>query len=73
MSEEKLKWQKTQKIGFKELIDNLNKLTNTLIKRELDDAMNKIEVLEKMGYIDKDNKDLIELKEKFPKIMESNK
>ena len=70
MSEENLKWQKVNGIGFSELVENLNKMTNVIIKNELKDAMDKLNTLQQMGAIDKDDENLKKIKEKYSKIME---
>ena len=75
MSDEKdkAKWQKTDSLGFKELVDNLHKMTNLVVKKELEEVMGKINTLEKMGVIGEENEALKKIKEKFNKIMEVEK
>ncbi len=72
MADEKkeTKWQKTDRLGFSELSDNLHKMTKMVVKKELEEVMGKINTLEKMGVIGEENEALKKIKEKYSKIME---
>ena len=71
MDEEKLKWEKTNKLGYGDMVKNLNKLTNVIVKKELNDVMGKLNTLKSMGVIGEDNEALAKLKEKFSNIMKA--
>ena len=51
MSDEKLKWEKRNKLGYGDLVENLNKMANLIVKKELDDVMGKLDTLKNMGVI----------------------
>jgi len=72
-TKEKIKWQKTNRMGFNELVDNLQKITKVAVKRELDEVMGKINILEKMGVLGNESDTLKEIREKYSKIIEVEK
>jgi len=62
-----MKWEKKEKIGIVEFTEKIKKMSNEVVKNELEDLNNKIISLHKMGLI-KDKKSIEDLKEKMGKI-----
>ena len=62
--DEKLNWQKKDKLAFTKILDQINDASNQIVQRELNDIASKIESLAKMGLI-QDNKKIEEMREQL--------
>ena len=64
---EKLKWEKKEKLNFTNILDKVSDVANQVVERELNDIASKIEGLHKMGFI-KDNDAVSKMREQLSKI-----
>ena len=65
--DEKLNWEKKEKLNFTNVLDKISDASNQVVQRELTDIAAKIDGLHKMGFI-KDNENLAKMKEQLSKL-----
>jgi len=62
-----MKWQRNKKLGIIKFTEEINKMSENIVKDELKDLNNKILSLHKMGII-KDKESIKKLQEKMDKL-----
>ena len=66
--EQQTDWQKKNTLGMEMLVNQLHDATKLLMKNELEEVMNKINMLEHMGVVSSGNDILKQLKEQFSNL-----
>jgi len=67
MNEEKLKWQKKDKLNFTKLLEQITNATVKIAEKEMKEINSKIEILHNMGFI-KDDEQFQELQRRMKEL-----
>ena len=59
-----LNWEKKEKVGMHDLLDQINDLTRQVVAKELVDISSKIEILHQMGLL-QDSEELTKMKDQL--------